>query len=239
MNQLQVFISCEHGGNRVPEKYQPLFSDYAALLETHRGYDIGILSFAELLAAGFNAPLISADVTRLLVDLNRSRGSRTLFSEITRHLPAAEKEKILALYHAPYRRAAEDIVAGILASDLQVLHLSIHSFTPALNGQKRNADVGLLYDPKRAAEKSFCLSWLDALRKSAPLLRIRRNYPYRGNADALVTTLRHKFPAEKYLGVELEINQQLPLEGGKRWSILQEQLLETLRTLIQNIPAQI
>jgi predicted N-formylglutamate amidohydrolase len=171
-----------------------------------------------------------------LVDLNRSPGSRTLFSELTRPLPHSEQQEILRLYHRPYWRAAEDMVTGIIASGRQALHLSVHSFTPVLNGRKRNADIGLLYDPQRPAEKTFCLAWQNSLTLIAPTLRVRRNYPYRGNADALVTALRSRFPAESYLGIELEINQQNPLEGGHAWRLLQKQMLLALRPLLTSIP---
>lgn len=230
---LQIFISCEHASNRVPKPYQQLFTGQEAVLESHRGYDLGILPFAETLAAEFDSPLISADVTRLVVDLNRSRNSRSLFSEFTRSLPACEREAILRRYHTPYWSAVEDIVAGIIASNRRVLHLSVHSFTPIFHGEIRNADIGLLYDPARTDEKSWCLRWQQALTSSQPGLRIRRNYPYRGNADALVTALRKRFEAASYLGLELEINQQIPLEKQLLWETLQQQLLASLRAVQQ------
>ncbi len=229
---VQPFISCEHGGNRVPEPYRRLFAGYRALLTSHRGYDIGILPLAERLAAELSAPLLAADVTRLLVDLNRSRKSRALFSELTRPLPRSERQEILRLYHQPYWRAAENIVAGMIATGQQVLHLSIHSFTPVLNGKPRNTDIGLLYDPKQPAEKNLCLKWQSALAACSPALRTRRNYPYRGDADALVTALRGQFTAGDYLGIELEINQRHPLDNPAQWRAMQDHLLATLGTLL-------
>ncbi|MEZ4600027.1 MAG: N-formylglutamate amidohydrolase [Syntrophotaleaceae bacterium] len=231
---LQILISCEHGGNRVPERYRHLFHGFEPLLQTHRGYDIGILPFAEFLAAEFATPLISADVTRLLIDLNRSSGSRTLFSEISRHLSPEDKKDILARYHDPYWRAVADMATGIIASGRRALHLSIHSFTPVFSGEIRNAGLGLLYDPKRSEEKVFCLAWQTELYRIDPTLRIRRNYPYKGNADALVTALRKRFSAEDYLGIELEINQRYPLSGSGSWVQLQEQLVQTLRRLLES-----
>jgi predicted N-formylglutamate amidohydrolase len=168
----------------------------------------------------------------LLVDLNRSRGSRTLFSEITRPLSKAEKNSILARYHAPYWRAVEDIAVGIIASGKIALHLSVHSFTPFLYGHARTADIGLLYDPRHPAEKSFCLAWQKELNRIAPTLRIRRNYPYRGTADALVTALRKRFPEGDFLGIELEINQKHPLENGESWHLVQESVKKSLWKLL-------
>lgn len=222
MPRLHYFVSCEHASNRVPQPYRHLFAGQETILETHRGYDIGILAFAEALAAEFQAPLLSSDVTRLLVDLNRPLGSRSLFSEFPRRLPETERQELIRRYHQPYWRAAEDIVAGMISSRCRVLHLSVHSFTPALNDHVRNADIGLLYDPRRAAEKSWCLHWQQHLAERQPTLRIRRNYPYRGNAAALVTALRKRFSEENYLGLELEVNQQIPTEDQKSWYHLQK-----------------
>jgi predicted N-formylglutamate amidohydrolase len=227
---LQIFVSCEHASNRIPEPYRHLFAGRETVLETHRGYDIGILAFAEALAAAFNAPLLAADVSRLIIDLNRSLASRTLFSEFTRPLPGKERQVIIQRYHLPYWQAAEDIVAGITMRSRQVLHLSVHSFTPVLNGKIRNVDIGLLYDPARAAEKRWCLNWQSELLAGYPALRIRRNYPYRGNADALVTALRKRFDENSYLGIEVEINQRIPLEDRAHWQKLQQRLIASLRT---------
>lgn len=228
---LQLFVTCEHGGNRVPAPYRQLFAGREQVLETHRGYDIGILPLARAVAARFKAPLIFSEVTRLLVDLNRSPGSRTLFSEFTRHLPRRERETILQRYHQPYRQTVEDIVGEMIAAGRKVLHLSVHSFTPVLGDSLRHADIGLLYDPARPAEKQWCLQWQQALALLHPTLRVRRNYPYRGSADALVTALRGRFPAAAYLGIELEVNQRLPLGNRSLWETLQDQLLTSLQTV--------
>jgi hypothetical protein len=33
----------------------------------------------------------------------------------------------------------------------------VHSFTPVLGGEIRKADIGLLFDSRRPAERAFCL----------------------------------------------------------------------------------
>jgi hypothetical protein len=97
-----------------------------------------------------------------------------------------------------------------------VLHIGSHSFTPSLDGVVRNADVGLLYDPRRLREAAFCDAWLAAL-EARGAGRVRRNYPYAGTSDGLPTLLRHRYGADDYLGIELEVNQRYPLEGGVAW----------------------
>jgi len=43
---LRFLITCEHGGNRIPARYRPLFACHGALLASHRGYDPGALALA-------------------------------------------------------------------------------------------------------------------------------------------------------------------------------------------------
>jgi predicted N-formylglutamate amidohydrolase len=94
-----------------------------------------------------------------------------------------------------------------------VVHVSVHSFTPELDGDVRNADIGLLYDPKRKHEKAFCERWRTELLRRAPGLRVRMNYPYTGTSDGFTTALRRIFP-KGYCGIELEVNQRFA--KGKR-----------------------
>ncbi|MCB1139224.1 MAG: N-formylglutamate amidohydrolase, partial [Leptospiraceae bacterium] len=86
-----------------------------------------------------------------------------------------------------------------------VLHISVHSFTPVLDQQVRNCDLGILYDPTRQREKSTALAIQSALDTGG--LRIRRNYPYSGIADGFTTWLRKRFSDKVYSGLELEMNQ--------------------------------
>ena len=94
------------------------------------------------------------------------------------------------------------------AQGRRVVHLAVHSFTPTLGRVARRADVGLLYDPRRAHERELCVRWQGALGPASGLL-VRRNYPYRGTSDGLTTALRRAHPASAYVGVEIELNQRL------------------------------
>jgi len=225
----RLLISCEHGGNRVPPRYLPLFASESTLLTTHRGYDIGILPFARRLSRELAAPLHAATVTRLLVDLNRSRQSPTLFSPLSRPLPDSERAAILRRYYDPYRQQVTATATRLQENGGRVVHLSVHSFTPILDGRERRVDIGLLYDPSRDEERLFCHKWQLLLQQRARQLRVRCNAPYRGVSDSLVKALRNHFAPESYLGIELEINQRYPLQGGAPWKALQGVLVASLR----------
>ena len=220
MNGTTFIISCEHGGNTVPADYAPLFLGHEALLQTHRGWDLGALVLARQLAAAVDAPLFAATTTRLLIDLNRSIGHRQLYSEATRGLSPALRHGIAAMHYQPYRDAVEGEVARLIAAGQRVVHIASHSFTPQLNSVVRRADVGWLYDPRRAGEGAFALQWLTAFGRLRPDLTLRRNYPYQGKGDGLTTLLRKRHPAHQYLGMELEVNQHFVIAGGAAWTAL-------------------
>jgi predicted N-formylglutamate amidohydrolase len=182
---------------------------------------------ARSLARALRAPLLAATSTRLLVDPNRSPHNPAVFSELTRGLPRAERQALLARHHRPHWSRVR---AAIARRPGATLHVAVHSFTPVLGGEVRNADVGLLYDSQRPSEVRACRRWQAALAEIDPSLRVRRNYPYRGAADGLATWLRRRLPDARYAGVELELNQAL-LAGPSR-----AQVTETLaRSLVELI----
>lgn len=204
-----VIVTCEHAGSRIPSQYAHLFRGRDALLASHRGYDAGAQQLAAALAKRFAVEPIIHRFSRLLIDANRSEHHPALFSDVTRALPATDRELLLARYYRPHRAAVVAAVTAALTRHRRVLHLAAHSFTPVLDGVLRKADVGLLYDPKRTSEREFCGRLAKLLREALPGLAVRRNYPYRGAADGLTTSLRRCFPQARYLGVEVELNQAL------------------------------
>ena len=111
----------------------------------------------------------------------------------------------------------------------RVIHISSHSFTPELYGKVRQADVGLLYDPRRRGEVKLCARWKETLARMAPDLRVRRNYPYAGKGDGLTSYLRQQFPPAAYVGIELEINQKIVFAAGRRWMAVRRVLVASIR----------
>lgn len=225
---MKLLVTCEHGGNRVPAKYRPLFRRHRAILESHRGYDPGALAVARDFAAAFGAELVYSTTSRLLVELNRSPGHRALFSDMTLTLPPGERGKLLERHYFPYREWVEAQVREAIDAGERLLHISCHSFTPRLDGDVRRADIGLLYDPRRQTEASFCTTWQKTLRQTDPRLIVRRNYPYRGYADGLTTALRKHYPDPGYAGVEIEVNQKFPLGDAAAWRALRKVLVTAL-----------
>jgi predicted N-formylglutamate amidohydrolase len=227
MKPFRIVLSCEHASNAVPERWRKAVRIDTATQKSHRGWDIGALAVAKMLAPALKATLVSATFTRLLVDANRNERHPHVFSAFSRGLSDADRSELLSRYHRPYRSDVEQQVRRAMISG-PVLHLSIHSFTPVLNGMTRNADIGLLFDPRRPLETQFCRDLQKKLGNQSAPLRVRRNYPYRGTADGLTTALRRKFSAKQYVGIEIEINQaRLKNQGEVRAMVAH--LVATLR----------
>ncbi|HEY0847284.1 MAG TPA: N-formylglutamate amidohydrolase [Noviherbaspirillum sp.] len=220
-------ITCEHGGNRIPAEYLDLFTGWGALRRTHRGYDAGALRMARDLSRALSAPLLVSTISRLLIDLNRSPGHPKLYSDASRAAPAALRREIFTRHYLPYREDAEALITRAIEDGAQVVHISSHSFTPELEGKVRNADIGLLYDPARAGEAELCRRWKAALRHHAPHMNTRLNYPYAGTSDGFTVYLRKRFPAERYIGIELEINQKHVRGHGAHWRALRRAILSS------------
>lgn len=229
--RFDTIITCEHGGRLVPLGLAPLFDQHEELLDSHRGWDPGALELAERLARRLGAPLHATRTSRLVVDLNRSLHAPDLFSELTRQLPPADRDRILAEHYFPYRNAVETAVAAGVDT-ATVLHLSIHSFTPDLDPEARDFDLGILFDPERPGEAAFARRLHATLASRAPELAVRDNEPYLGVADGLTTHLRQRFTAERYLGIELEVDQRLPLGDRDRWREVCGEIVEAVAAAV-------
>jgi predicted N-formylglutamate amidohydrolase len=212
-------VTCEHGGNTIPRRYRYLF-DYTDILDTHRGYDPGALPLARKIA-GFNTCDFQYEtITRLLIEQNRSIGHASLFSSYSQQLSPKERDLLLEKYYKPYHQKIQSILQENHSKNQITIHLSIHSFTPVLDRVKRNADVGLLYDPSRKTERRVAMSLQKTIMEQIDGIRVRRNYPYKGISDGLTTWLRKKYSNDVYCGIEIEINQKHYLEKTKIWKQL-------------------
>lgn len=210
-----VAISCEHGGNEIPPPFKRRYIPHRDMLKSHRGWDPGALEVARFLASQFRVPIVESEISRLLVDLNRSIGNPDVFSSVSRHFSEVEKQEILNKYYYPHRDRLFRIINAKATEGKQILHISVHSFTPCLNGKERNADIGILYDPSVSAEKIFSREFALSLKKNLNDFGIagvvRKNYPYRGKADGVTSWMRKEVP-RLYAGIEVEIGQRFYLE---------------------------
>lgn len=209
MKKIALVLSCEHAVDTVPKEYRTLFAPFKSLLASHRGIDFGALEIAQQLHQTVPSDFIQATATRLLIDCNRSLNNRHCFSEVTETLATEKKQELINQYYEPFREHVTSLIKQHIKAGFQVIHLSIHSFTPVMNGLVRNADIGLLYDPGRPSEKKFAKQWQLEIKKQTPRYKIRMNYPYNGISDGFTSAMRKQFSNNDYVGIEVESNQSL------------------------------
>ena len=151
-----LILTCEHASNKLPAAFKKAVP--AKVLETHRAYDIGACAvFSKLVKFATPEFHCEGKFSRLFVDLNRTITNKSVFSDYYKLLekrdPATSaKMKVQAVaYWMEYRTTIEKFVASSLSQPKRVaksaptiVHLGIHSFTPVLNGKKRNTDIGIL-----------------------------------------------------------------------------------------------
>jgi predicted N-formylglutamate amidohydrolase len=221
---LRPIVTCEHAGNTVPLNYAHLFHGKEEILQSHRGWDPGAVDVATTLSKELSAPFFICETTRLLIEPNRSLHSEFLFSEYSQSLSDAEKNHLLENYYHPHRSAVEQLIRN--SSD-GILHLSIHTFTPVWDGCERTIDLGLLFDPDRSNEAKVCQDYRTKLKKSLPAMNIEFNAPYKGIDDGFTTYLRTQFDNDRYLGIEIEINQKFV--GTEKLKAISKALSASLR----------
>ena len=226
---MKLVLTCEHGGNSIPNAYRILFNGNQNILKSHKGYDLGALDVFNTLKelSDYSRSNITS---RLLIEPNRSLHHKYLFSGISKPLSKLEKQNIIDHYYLPYRNHVEQAIKNFIEMNENVLHISVHTFTPTINQVERHCDIGLLYDSSRKLEKAICKQLQTEIKKLNPQLKVRFNYPYFGKSDGFTTYLRKLFP-ENYLGIELEINQKFSKNNRMDTSIKQV-LFKALNQLI-------
>ncbi|MBO7513669.1 MAG: N-formylglutamate amidohydrolase [Fibrobacter sp.] len=200
---MKLILTCEHASNQLPAAFKKAVP--TEVLKTHRAYDIGAQAvFRKLVRFAKPEFYSEGKFSRLFVDLNRTITNKSAFSDFLRD---NEKAKAQATaYWTEYHNNVEKFIVSNKGAP--IVHLGIHSFTPVLNGEVRNTDIGILYDPARPQERAYALVIKDEIKRLYPAMKVRFNYPYKGTSDGLTTTLRKKF-GPRYVGIEIEINQKL------------------------------
>lgn len=223
-------VSCEHASDRFPASCEEILKKIIGRYETHRIFDPGAKPISEEIASRLDCPLFSGEVTRLAIDLNRSLGNPGQFSDEIFASDERIKADLIAKVFLPFRSQTLSAVERALQDNKTVVHLSVHSFTKVYQGKRREVDLGILFDNARPQEALLGKRWTKALAAVLPEYKVRANEPYEGADDGHVTALRRLFPGDRYLGIEIELSQELELESdSESWGrILCKSLLRAL-----------
>lgn len=175
-----LLIACDHAENVIPNSLNGLGLS-AAHLRRHIAYDIGAKQVSLLLSELFDAPLLLSGYSRLVVDLNRHLDDPTLIvvesdgvpipgnMNLTDEMINRRKETFFHSYHQQYQKMAGSLVSRCRRPVI----LSVHSFTPAMNGVNRPWEIGVLWD----RNEGFAKRLIESL-STVTGFRIGENEPY-------------------------------------------------------------
>lgn len=203
-----VVLTCEHASNRIPQPFKLPVKD-RWVLDTHWAWDPGAATLTRSLARAMESVAVFAAFSRLLVDPNRAEDRADLFRDqvdgralvFNQGLTEAEREARLEGWYRPYHAAVDEYVSRLEGLDV----LSIHSFTPVYEREKRDVQVGVLYsDPELGGvAEALCRSLSDSTG-----LDVRVNEPWSGLGGLMDSVDRHA-GAHGRRGLELEFRQDL------------------------------
>jgi predicted N-formylglutamate amidohydrolase len=229
-----VLITCDHASRRVPRSLHNLGLD-AESLKLHIGWDIGAADVSRGLAKWLDAPALLAGYSRLVIDCNRDLDDPTSMPAMSDGVPVpgnrdlsptARAQRVESLFK-PYHRAVETALDGFAVRGVHPAVLSVHSFTPVMNGVARPWHVGILWDK----DPRMAVPMLAALRREAGLV-VGDNEPYSAREPAGYTVRTH---AEKrglpHLNVELRQDLLATDAGTAEWA---ERLARVLTPILED-----
>lgn len=210
----------DHAGNVVPEALNGL-GVAPAELSRHIGWDIGIGELGVLLSKALDAVFIRQTYSRLVIDCNREPGRVDAMPEISdltaipgnQNLTPEDRAGRVAAIQAPYQDAIAAEIARRDAAGQGTILVSLHSFTPVMQGVKRPWEVGMLYDRYPAFSQALIAAF-----RAGDDLTVGDNEPYR--MDIIDYTVpRHAYPRGRAYA-EIEVRQDLigTCEGCVEWA---------------------
>lgn len=214
-----TLIICDHASNHVPDQINTGSLGLPdADMNRHIAFDIGAKGVSEHLGTLLNAPVICSTFSRLVIDPNRGEDDPTLMMRLydgtiipgNRHATQADIQTRLNLCHRPYHTA----VSSLIASCKNPLLISIHSFTPRLNGRApRPWHVGVLSGKDRRLSDAL----LHELAQEADI-NAGDNVPYNGELKGDCMDQHASQHGHNHTLIELRHDLIDTAAGQKKWA---------------------
>lgn len=186
-----VVLLCEHASHYIPPAYGNLGLSEGAELN-HIGWDIGALALAQRLSEAMDAPLIAANYSRLLIDLNRPLHAPDSIPPQSDNWPIPGNQAIDEAERQARQRLFSDFhgaVARLLERrqrfGLPTRVVAVHSFNHILNDVERPWELGVLYQDAQDYAQRLLLS-LDTQG-----IHVGDNQPYQIHPDEDVAVPVH------------------------------------------------
>jgi len=214
-------LVCDHASNRVPPTLDNLGLDEGAL-GRHIAIDIGAGPTTRELSVRLDATAVVATYSRLVIDNNRYLDDPTSIPEISdgtaipgnRDLSAAQAATRADELFRPYHAAIDIALAALARDGAAPALISVHSFTPLLEGIERPWHVGLLWNRDRRIVRPL----YEALSANRGIVT-GENVPYSARNPYGFTVAEHA-DARGFPNVLIEIRQDLidTHHGVETWS---------------------
>jgi len=205
----ETVLLCDHATNTIPTPLQVSEED-RPWLRTHWAWDIGAAAITRELVRRRQLLAVLSTFSRLVCDPNRSADDPTWIRtqveghplSFNQHLDDEERRRRKTTYHEPYHHLIDKVMQETQSLGGEVSVLSIHSFTPRLEGSERRMEVGVLYDRFEAVARR-----LAGLLEGQGFITAL-NEPYSGLAGMMPSARRH---GARYgvIYLQLEIRQDL------------------------------
>jgi predicted N-formylglutamate amidohydrolase len=230
----ELVMFCDHAGRAFPKALGTLGLG-SRELEQHIAWDIGIAGLGRRLARSLDAPFFMTAYSRLVIDCNRHLDDPTSIPQESdrikvpgnRGLSAPDRRRRQDEIFRPYHAALSAEIEGRVAATRIPVVISLHSFTPMMNGFQRPWHVGVLWN--RDARMPVPL--MRRLAQESDLV-VGDNEPYSGR-DGHGYSIKAHAEALGLAHALLEIRQDLIAdEGGQeRWAAI---LHRVLRDVLAN-----
>ncbi len=213
-------VCCDHAGKRIPESLDNLGLE-RHFLDLHIAYDIGARQVSTMLAHKLDAPLLLANYSRLVIDLNRHLDDPTLIPETSDGvvipgnvgLSGEQRQQRIDEMFFPYHMRYGKMVDRLCGKFARLMIVAVHSFTPEFQGAKRPWDIGLLWEHHHDLAQSLAAN----LAKNEGLC-IGHNQPYHA-CDPLGYALVVHAQARDVEMALIEIRQDLIEDhDGQAWA---------------------
>ena len=200
----------DHAGREVPPKLADLGLGDADLAR-HIGWDIGVFGLGQRLAQTLDATFISQRYSRLVIDCNRDPMRADAIPEISDGttvpgnlaLSLVDRTARIAGIFKPYHDHIAAELDARAARGIPTVVVSLHSFTPVMQGFQRPWQFGVLH----LGGSSFSDAMLARLRTESDEPEVGDNEPYQ--MDGIDFTVPHHAIRRGLDYVELEVRQDL------------------------------
>lgn len=201
----------------------------------HLAIDIGAGPLTERLSDSLGVTAVVQNYSRLIVDCNRQLMDPSAFLEYgdgilvpgNRNLHQADKDLRASALYWPYHCAIDEQIERLQKGGSPPAFISIHSFTPVLNGESRAWQIGVLWDKDERLREIF----LEGFREAG--YYVGDNEPYSGKAPQDFTIDHH---AEEiglpHIGIEIR-QDLVDDEAGVA------EVAEVMRKIVASIPERI